>query len=294
MNPNWVKQNVTVVIFAGVFVVAMAAVLWLQKNALSRKQQIEAELQALESQLAGIRAAKPSPTRENIESLRHYREQLERQFADLLNAVSHSRIQIPQLGPVDFSGFRAQRLAHLRRQADAARIKLTEGFAFGFSRYQGGALPCRNLPEAECRQMLALLTKQVLSIEKITGMLLASQIEELKQIRRAEVEPGTPGPDALEVGVSTDPAGLYQTLPFEFQFVCSTDALRSFLNRLSKSEWFFAVRTLQIESEVVAGQSGDSSAEAPASPAAGPRSRLIVTMRIDLVEFGGAEPKPGA
>jgi hypothetical protein len=35
---------------------------------------------------------------------------------------------------------------------------------------------------------------------------------------------------------------LYQVLPFEFQFKCSGDALRGFLNSLTKADLFFAVR----------------------------------------------------
>jgi len=84
---------------------------------------------------------------------------------------------------------------------------------------------------------VTLLVKQLRAIEKISTLLIESRVDDINQIRRSEVEPSN-GPDTLDVPIVNDPKALYQTLPFEFQFHCTPEALRSFLNSLTKSDWF--------------------------------------------------------
>src|SRR5207253_5563565 len=126
-------------------------------------------------------------------------------------------------------------------------------FAFGFSRYVS-TFPCRNpvaKPE-DCQKLPALLAKQLLVVEKLSALAISSGIDNIIAIRRTEVEPGAPSTDALAVPLGTDPKGLYRTYPFELQFACNAKALQAFLNNLTKSDWFFAVKTLKIDTETVA------------------------------------------
>jgi hypothetical protein len=146
-------------------------------------------------------------------------------------------------------------------------------------------LPARGLSDEETKKVLTQLMKQLRAIEKLSELLIESRVDEVIQIRRAEVEPGSPSQDALEVPITTDPKGLYDTLPFEFQFACTTQALRNFLNNLSKSEWFFAVRRVQITGEVPPATTGAPSGASSSDAAAARRTRLGVTIRIDLIEF---------
>jgi hypothetical protein len=147
--------------------------------------------------------------------------------------------------------------------------------------------------------VLEQLTKQLQAIEKLSELLIESRVDEISQIQRAEVEPGAPSTDAFNVPISTDPTGQYETLPFEFRFASTTPALRTFLNKLSQSEWFFAVRYVQVTGETPSGtasdQGGPGSASASGTAASQRRAPLRVTARIDLVEFAPKpEAKPGS
>jgi hypothetical protein len=187
-------------------------------------------------------------------------------------------------------------LAKLRQAAEAAKVKIVEGFAFGFSRYAGTppAIPARNLSEEDTKRVVTLLVKQLRAIEKISSLLIESHVDDITQIRRSEVESGG-GSDALDVPIVNDPRALYETLPFEFQFRCTPEALRDFLNSLTKSDWFFAVRRVQVVGEPPpppekSGAASPGGAPVPPVVSAPTRTHLAVTVRIDLIEFPG---KPG-
>ena len=146
--------------------------------------------------------------------------------------------------------------SRLHQLAEAAGIKVQDGFAFGFGRYAGSSstLPAKNLSPEDTKRVLTLLVKQLAAIDQISTLLISNHVAEIVQIRRAEVEPGsggggTAGGESLDVSIKTDPNALYQVLPFEFQFKCSEDALSGFLNSLTKADLFLAVRRLQVTGE---------------------------------------------
>jgi hypothetical protein len=130
-----------------------------------------------------------------------------------------------------------------------------------------------------------------------------SHVEEIAYIHRPEIEPGPTSADALTAPIATDAKGLYQTYPFELSFTGDTKSLRAFLNSLAKSDWFFAVRTVKIDSVGVTSSTPGSAAPATGRPdlnvAAEPARtvewrRLNITVRIDLVEFTAPAPKAAA
>ena len=143
-----------------------------------------------------------------------------------------------------------------------------------------------------------------------TELLINNHVEEIKQVRRVEVEPAAEGGmsraggDSLDLTINEDPKALYRTLPFEFQFNCSTEALRNFLNALSQSDWFFAVRRITTVSQKQTGAARsvqfdtrfrdprmqDSRMSGEANKPL-ERNVLTVTARIDLVEFAGKQGK---
>lgn len=288
MNTKWLKQNAMLLGLGAVFALVLGGLIWLQQQAAGKRQEIDNQLAEQMSELDHLRAMKPAPSRENIEILKQSRQQLDRLYKDLIAAVGDSQIQTQEVvRPVGFLQSMSSRFARLRQSAETAGVKLPEGFAFGFSRYAGPTptLPARGLSDEETRKVLTQLMKQLRAIEKVSELLIESRVDEITQIRRAEVEPGSPSQDALEVPITTDPKGLYDTLPFEFQFAGTTQALRNFLNNLSKSEWFFAVRRAQITGEAPPAATGAPGSASSSEAAAARRTRLAVTIRIDLIEF---------
>ena len=135
----------------------------------------------------------------------------------------------------------------------------------------------------------------MLVVDKLAGLLIQSKVDGITHIHRTEVEPGPTSTDALAVPISDDPKALYKTYPFELEFTCDTDSLRAFLNGLTQSDWFFAVRSVKVDS-ASAVSTGTSPAPAatrgsePAAPLRPTEHRLLnVIVRVDLVEFTPTE-----
>ncbi len=292
MNLAWLKKHAMIVGFVVAFLIVLGVVVWLQQRASGEKAEIDANLAEQMSQLNHLLQTKPAPAKENIDILKQDHAQVDHLYQELLANVARSRIHTPpDLRPVAFLQRMASQLAKLSQAAAAANVKVVDGFAFGFSRYAGTppTIPARNLSEEETKRVVTLLVKQLSAIEKISSLLIESHVDDITQIRRSEVESSS-GPDTLDVPIVNDPRALYQTLPFEFQFHCTPEALRDFLNSLTKSDWFFAVRKVQVVGEPPPasekpGTAAHGAAPVPAVVSAPKRTLLAVTVRVDLIEF---------
>jgi len=295
MNLKWLKQHVLIVGSAAAFLIVLGGVVWLQQSASSKRSEVDGALDEQKSQLDHLMKQKPGPSRENIELLKKERESLGKLYDQLVTTVGRSRIPVQtDLQALNFLQQMASEVSRLRQAAETNNVKLAEGFAFGFGRYGGSSpqLPARGLPEEESKRVLTLLVKQLRAVEQISLLLISSRVDEINQIRRSEVEPGVGlSPEVIDVPVANDPKALYQVLAFEFQFVSSGEALRAFLNSLTKSDWFFAVRSMKIVGEAPSTERATSGGPAtPTAPSAPKPSRLAVTMRIDLIEFPENQP----
>jgi hypothetical protein len=297
MNLKWLKQNAVLVGFIAAFVIVLAGVIWLQQAASTKRADVEGAIDEQSSQLQHLLQMELGPSHENINIVKRDREQVDRLYSNLFGAVSHHIDTAADLRPVSFLQLMASSFARLQQAAAAAGIKLPEGFAFGFGRYAGPppTLPARGLPEEDTKRVLSLLVKQLTAIDQISSLLITNRVDEINQIRRSEVEPGTAS-ETIDQPISTDPKMLYQILPFEFQFTCTSEALRAFLNSLTKSEWFLVVRRVQVTGEAPSSEKASTSRTGPGAAASQPiatapkRERLAVTMRIDLIDFSSRPP----
>jgi hypothetical protein len=285
-------QNYSVVIVIGaVFWVALGFTGWLWWKASREKARIVEELQQQNDELQRLLSQKPSPSTENIEATKREREQVAELYARLTEGVVRPAMTITNLTrPFEFSQLLHETVDRLT-QAARNRVKLPEkeNFLFGFNRYETD-LPCRatGATSEECKKTLALLGKQLLAIEKLGNLLIQSQVEQITRVRRTEVDsPGT-NPDALGTPIAAGPQNLYETYPFEIEFVCNTQALRTFLNSLATSDSFFTVRLLKVDSTTTTGATGPGGGEggAGAGPTRQMEKRLLtVLVRLDLIEF---------
>lgn len=294
MNAKWLKQNAIMIGFGAGFLILLGGEIWLQQMASAKRSEVDANLAEQQSQLDHFGTMKPAPSRENIAIVKKDREEVEGLYSNLLATVGRSKIETqPDLRPVGFLQLMASSFNRLRQAADTRPpVKLQDGFAFGFGRYAGppATLPARNLAPDDAKRVLGLLVQQLAAIEQISTMLITNHVDEITQIRRAEVEPGGAG-ESADLVISDDPKALYHVLPFEFQFTCNSDALRGFLNSLTQSKWFFVVRRLDIAGEAPATEksptstAGRGAPEVPPTPTLLKRASLKVTARIDLIEF---------
>jgi hypothetical protein len=309
MNPRWLKQNLVTIIFLVGVALLIGVTVYFERQAAASKQQIEEELGDQQRRLAQIRGGNPAPTPENLQSLKQDREQLQQLYMSLQEAIGHSTIETPKMkDEIEFGQTLRSTITRLQDLTARNHVTTPDAFAFGFSRYGPmNPFPCRNPPSKpeECQRLLALLTKQLFVVEKLTELAVDSGVEVITSIRRPEVEPtgGTGGGvDTLAASIEHDPKALHYTYPFELQFACGAKALQRFLDALAKSDWFFAVKSLRIDTETlttsaqtitsVPGRAGTTFAPGVPTEKAPEIKRLLVTAHIDLIEFPGPETKP--
>lgn len=315
MNLKFIKENLLLGLFVTGFVALIGTGFWYQRRTAAHLQETDTELAKQRANLEKYRKATPFPSRENLETLRNSSKQAADLFSQITALAGKSIVEIPEYRPIQWQQNMTKTLDRLLRECDSNKIRTPLDFRFGFSRYSN-RLPCggRGMqPESkECQAILAQLSKQLILIEHLTNLLITNQVEELRSIRRTEVESGETGFDALATG-STEPSTaakdsqpLYRTMPFELTFVCTTDGtnhtggLRGILNDLMQSPYFLAVRGFKVESETIEEQrtgSGGTVIAQSLSPTSPPaliplvsdlaarRNRLVVTLNIELTEF---------
>ena len=294
---KWVKHNPIVIVCICVFVVLSTAGGWFVQNAMRKLGGVEDSLREKHDQLEQMRGSKPYPSEENVALLQKDRQRITEQYEALCAAVGKSEVSLPdKLDPFFFQQSLYQKWGQLQQSAMNAGVKLPDKFTFGFSRYLDSA-PCTDAKGDDCTRRLRLLMKQLLAVEKITDLLISNNVEDIRSVRCAEVEP-KPGLDTLGPVADREPSSLYETLPFEFQFGCSTTSLREVLNGLSHSDSLFVIRSLTASTEMAEISAPTSSAANPlfvssserslaaaSSQATTGRRRLVVTIRLDLAEF---------
>ena len=300
---KWVKQNLVVIVSLCIFVVLLTAGCWLAWDVRGKLKGQEDGLGEKRKTIEEMRGSKPYPSKENAELLQKDFQRLTKQYEALRDAVSKSEVNVPdKLDLIVFQRSLYQTWDRLQQSAANAGVKLPEKFTFGFSRYLNAA-PCTDAKGDECTRRLRLLMKELLVVEKVTDLLNSNRVENIRAIRRAEVEPNL-SPDALGAVAAEEPSSVYKTLAFEFQFSCATPNLREVLNALSHSEYLFIIRSLTVSAETIQEQplAGpavnplfvSASAQSLAtmnSPSTTTRRRLVVTIYLALAEF--PQPQKG-
>jgi hypothetical protein len=294
MNLRGLQKLLIPIIVGVVFVAVLAGMIWLWQKASSEKSEVIQQLEEQQQQLTSLRNQTPAPSVENIDALKHQREQVAQLYGKLQEGTTRPPLAITNLvRDIQFKQTLGETVDRLAKQAARNLVKTPDNFLYGFSRYDA-EFPCKQSGASaeECKKALALLGKQLLTIEKLAGLLMDSHIDEITHIRRTEVDPGASNPDALEVPITADPKGLYMAYPFEFEFTCETKALRSFLNNVANAEQIFAVRTVKVDSTTGQVTTGGAAGGTPGQPGTTSepsrtieRRRLTVVVRVDLVEF---------
>lgn len=293
---KWVKQNLIIIVSLSIFLVLLATVCWFAHDVTRKLSGVEEELAAKRATFEGMLNSRPYPSKENADLLRKDRERLVKQYMVLRDAVGKSEVGVPdKLDPILFQQLLYQKWDGWKRSAADAGIKLPEKFAFGFSRYFEVAPCAGDTKGGDCARRLRLLTKELLVIDKVVCILASNRVENILAVRRAEVEQN-PGLDTLGAVAEREQSSVYETLPFQFQFTCSTVNLREVLNGLSRSEYLFIIRSLTVSTEYVQQERPAanpavnplfalSSAQSSTTMTTSTRRRLLVTVDLALAEF---------
>jgi len=267
MNTEWLKRNGVVVLSLVLFVGFLLFESWKLAEALKRRQAVEEELTAEQQRLQTMLSAKPFPSRDNLTLVRTDRTELENLYQELQEAAAHP-VVVPDLTRVQFRALLSQKLRDLKEAADTASVVIPTQFAFGFDEYLGVLPP-------EDKQVLHTLTKQLLVIEKLSQTLFTNQVK-TNQVKKLTSVKRETAREAEDAGKQT---ALYQTSEFSLEFECSAESLQRFLNHLARLEWFFIVKSIDLEVKKVTVE----------TPAARGRAALATPV---LLPQRGSRPLP--
>jgi hypothetical protein len=306
-DAKWIRRHAVTIVCVVIYLGLLGALAHRSYAASTRLKTIELQLDRDRAELQNIQRKQPYPSPKNIETIRESRRELENRYQELLRLAGRVYIEPPRIEPIDFAAELTRKIVELNELARRRQVVLPPGppYAFGFGRYTD-TLVGVNLPREQAAELAGKLSKQLSIIEVLARTMFESGIEELISIRRVDLEFGRVGDDTLDAKVYNDPDELYVVMPFEVQVVATTDALRDLLNTLSKSEWYFVVRWLQIGTDELPLYPDDKPPTAPTAPrgpvrgvapgapaaAAAPaietRNVLLVSARVDYIEFPAA------
>jgi hypothetical protein len=292
MNLRGLQKFLFPIIVGVVFLAALAGTVVLWRKAAAEQGDVQQQLDDQQQQLSSLRSpgSGPAPSTENIEALKHQRQEVAVLYGRLQEGTSRPQFTATNLvRDIQFKQLLGETVDHLTKQAVRNAVKTPDNFRYGFGRYDEDS-PCRQSGATgeECKKTLALLGKQLLAIEKLAGLLMESHVDEIVHVRRTEVDGGASNPDALDAPIVTDPKGLYIAYPFEFEFTGDTKSLRAFLNNIANANEIFSVRTVKVDSttaQVTTGGAASQPGGAATPTSTIERRRLTVVVRLELVEF---------
>ena len=276
MNTRWFQRHLGVLLLSVGFVVALGALLWMERQAVARQQDVESKLSNLQLHLKQLQSIDPYPSQENIQIVRNDHNKLQKIFGTLQQTLMDRALPAPETRTdIEFAQLLRRTLDALEGQAQKGGLVVPQDFKFGFSRYVT-ALPCRN-PSGRVEDCLELLGKQLVVIEQVTTLLISNGVDQLEYIHRTEVETGASS-DALNLPLTQGSRSLFSVMPFELKFSGTAGASQRFVNGITQANGFFLVRNLQVDAAPTAAKPGE------------PR-RLAVTMRFDVIEFPQFTPR---
>jgi len=302
------KRIVVIAVLAiGGLLVALAAVL-LFRGVVQLRREHEA-LDRAERNLSRIYERNPFPSDANIEVERRNAATLHEWYDALAATLRERNIVSHEDSPSRFIRNFENTKSELRRHAGQRGVALTTGdeFAFGFDRYSGtGVLPHR--------EHVAVLSEQLLIIERLCGLLFEGGIRALGVVRRdpvdqeaAPVSPGAPGrppaPGGRPPPPGTGPARPaaartatpavregehFSRMQFRFEFTATEAAFLAVMNELVANRMFVMVDSVTFSKEV------PEMAPAIASRASGPTSPAAEATEADLffATAAATDPEP--
>lgn len=245
------------------------------------KQQVEREKASLRQVNAGV-VVDPAagisafPSRENLALLEERRKQVEEDFESMKETLRARSDSLFDENATEFN-FLPRLQGYISRFTSMAAtqgVRLTQGEAFGFSRYarQADNPPAASIPMLDRqRQILDFILTKLFAAEPMAIESVRREGLELRALSESERRAARQAaPDLFEVSPLVS-AGTHQyvdTLGFEVTFVGSTETLRVFLNELAQFEMPLLVRSIGVEPFTASARAASRAAPRGGAPAA--------------------------
>jgi len=255
---DW-KRHTFLITSVSVLSVVACGVLYLLLQNRSAFNESKQKLEAAEGQLDRLRAGQPYPSPENVNVVDQNRKALAEFAGELRGKLRSGQVHPLEVEPAQFP--LEATFTRLNRLARANGVTVEANSVYGFDLYVG-AIPKR--------EHVQRLTIQLQAVEKLCGVLLTCQIDQLLNVTREvfeEVKPAveiSPVPtrrgrrgrgreqpeEVKEVGVKpgeVSASSLYEVEKFTLSFATQPDAAWCLLNRLATLDMFTLVKSINLK-----------------------------------------------
>jgi len=254
---------------------------------------VRSDLAASDQRLEQLHRRDPFPSEANVEMVRKNAERLKGFYGALGKFLLRGQVATASMEPAEFRQMLENSVAGpdgLRNRAKLANVALPERFAFGFDRYEQGALPRADF--------IPRLVIQLRTVEQLCKLLYDARISELVSIARetfdeaplqtegaVDVDPrmarrmprGQPAAAPQAPSGSEEESSLFSSETITLTFLARENALWAVLDELGRTALPVMVKNVTITNEraTAAGrpgpQPGPPGARAPGQTSA-PRS----------------------
>ncbi len=244
---DWIKKNLVLVISGVVALGLLGVAGYFLYSKYSLSQGESARLEEQETKLNSLINQKPNPGNKKVDNIAAAKEQTQA-LTEFANKARELFVNVPYPTNLDGGSFKLlldNSIDELQREARASGTKIPENYAFTFSAQK----PLVAIKASTIKP----LSRTLMEIKSIMGILLDSKILELDRIRRVAV-PDEDGGAGMMMGGPSDywtrkptTNNLAVVMPYEFTFRCFSGELQSVLEGLASSPHSFLVKNLTVD-----------------------------------------------
>ncbi|NQU11664.1 hypothetical protein HQ590_12795, partial [bacterium] len=131
MKADWIKRNLVTVLFVVVFLGLLGYSCLRLQQAIARRRQVVADLEAERIKFNGLRSGRPFPSPDNLNTLREDHARLKALYGELVDSLRRP-VEVPEFNRVELAENLAQRLTEMTARVRRAEVNIPAHFAFGF------------------------------------------------------------------------------------------------------------------------------------------------------------------
>jgi hypothetical protein len=246
---DWIKKNLGLVISGAVALALLGFAGYFLYSKYGLSQQQSTRLEEQENKLNGLINQKPNPGNKKVDNIAAAKEQTER-LTEFAKRAQSLFINVPYPTNLDSGSFKLlldNTVDELQREARASGTKLPDNYAFTFSVQK----PMVSVKSSTIKP----LSRTLMEIKTIVGILFDAKILGLDRIRRISVPDEDAGTAMLAMGGGPSDYwtrkpttnALAVVVPYEFSFRCFSGELQAVLEGLASSPHNFLVKNLVVD-----------------------------------------------
>lgn len=251
---NWVKENKFLTGFLAILVIGLGVLGYEVYSASSAYEEANNQYASKAGEYNRLRHLVPYPNKKVLDALTAQKAEAATAISAFQADLAKKEFPVESISPEQFQDRLKEAVSKMRAKATEAGMHLpSDKFFLGFETYEGRPPPA---------EAAAPLGRQLKAIEWVVNQLIASQITELKELKRPELpeekakggaargqKPGGPPEKGDKAGGGRQ--DLVVKHPFDLVIVCRQNFLANVLDTVTgpKAPQFYILRLIRIRNQ---------------------------------------------